>query len=126
MIVEHHVCGLVEEIIPDIIETGATIWQTAQSMNNLVMIKEQYGNQLLIHGGWDSYGPQNFDNCTEEDVRREVRRCIDTYAKDGNYMLFPIIIGDPADPRLNRRRSWTSDECKKYSLEFYAKHGKRN
>lgn len=118
MIVEHHVCGFVEDIIPDIIETGATIWQTAQSMNDLVKIKEQYGDCLLIHGGWDSYGPQNFDNCTEEDIRKEVRRCIDTYAKGSNYMLFPIIIGDPADPRLNRRRGWVSDECRKYSSKF--------
>ena len=35
LIVEHHVCGMAESLIPDIIETGATIWQTAQVMNDL-------------------------------------------------------------------------------------------
>ncbi|HHV11147.1 MAG TPA: hypothetical protein GXX75_12795 [Clostridiales bacterium] len=122
LIVEHHVCGKCENIIPDIIETGATIWQTAQSINDLVKIKEQYGDRLLIHGGWDSYGPQNFDGCTEEQVRAEVRRCIDTYAKGGNYALFPIVMGDMEDPKIQQRRGWVSDECKKYSLEFYKKH----
>lgn len=119
LIVEHHVCGKCEDIIEDIIETGASIWQTAQSMNDLVKIKEKYGDRLLIHGGWDSYGPPNFDDCTEEDVRKEVRRCIDTYAKGGNYAFFPVIMGDMFDPKIIEKRGWASDECKKYSLEFY-------
>ncbi len=115
MLVEHHVCGQCESIIPDILETGASIWQTAQSMNDLNRIEREYGDRLLIHGGWDSYGPQGFEGATEEQVRGEVRRCIDEYAGSGHYMLFPIIIGDPADENLQRRRGWASDECRTYS-----------
>lgn len=111
IIVEHHVCGMAEGIIPDIIETGATIWQTAQSMNDLVEIKKTYGDKLLIHGGWDSYGKHNFEDCKEEDVRAEVRRCVETYGKDGNYALFPIVLGDPADGKVDLRRKWIVDEC---------------
>ncbi len=48
LIVEHHVCGKAEAIIPDIIETGATIWQTGQVMNDLNKIKAEYGDRLLI------------------------------------------------------------------------------
>ena len=114
MIVEHHVCGKAEDIVPDIIETGATIWQMAQSMNDVVKVKEQYGDQLLIHGGWDSFGPHNYDDCTEEMVRAEVRRCIDTYGKDGNYALFAVVMGDLEDERIRRRRAWVDEECHSY------------
>lgn len=116
MILEHHLCGKCEQLIPDIIERGATIWQTAQSMNDLVGIKKQYGDKLLIHGGWDSYGPHNFDSATEEQVRAEVRRCIDTYGADGNFALFPIMLGDPADGIVQKKRAWASDECHRYKI----------
>lgn len=48
MIVEHHVCGKAEAIVPDIIETGATIWQMAQSMNDVVKVQQQYGDKIMI------------------------------------------------------------------------------
>ena len=114
IIAEHHVCGKVDDIIPDIIATGATIWQTAQSMNDLVGIQQKYGDQLCIHGGWDSYGPGSMSDATEDELRGEVRRCIDTYGQQGNYMLFPIIFGDPDDPRTNMRKQWCRDECRQY------------
>ncbi len=115
MIVEHHVCGKAESFIPDIIETGATIWQTAQSMNDLVKIKELYGDKLLINGGWNSFGPHNDMDCTEEQVRAEVRRCIDTYGKDGNYSMFAVIMGDPADIRIQNRMRWVDEELRSYT-----------
>ena len=114
MIVEHHVCGKVDDIIPDIIATGASIWQTAQHMNDLVGIQEKYGDKLCIHGGWDSYGPCSLTTAGEEDIRSEVRRCIDTYGGKGNFMLFPIIVGDPANPAVAQRRDWCRDECRRY------------
>lgn len=115
LIVEHHVCGKCDDIIPDIIETGATIWQTAQSMNDLVGIQKRYGDQLVIHGGWDSYGPWNFPDTTEEQIRSEVRRCIDEYAPGGSYMLFAIMMGPSDDPNTIHRRKVVTDECRSYS-----------
>lgn len=123
MIVEHHVCGKCDDIIDHIVDTGARIWQTAQPMNDLNGIKAKYGNKLLIHGGWDSFGPHCYEDATEEMVRAEVRRCIDTYGRDGNYMLFPILLGDPADGRLALRRGWADDECRRYSEALFAKGG---
>ena len=118
MLVDHHVCGQCRDIIDSIVDTGARIWQTAQSMNDLTGIKEKYGKKLLINGGWDSYGPHNSNNATEDQIRAEVRRCIDTYGKDGNYMLFPIIIGDPGEGLMQKKRTWASDECRSYSQKI--------
>lgn len=120
MIVEHHLCVKAENLVPDIIETGARIWQATQSMNDINGIKKQYGDKLLIHGGWDSYGPHNFDGCSEESVRTEVKRCIDTYGIDGNYALFPIAMGDNENPVIARKRFWINDECRKYSEKIFS------
>ncbi|MBS5522624.1 MAG: hypothetical protein KHX56_10170 [Clostridiales bacterium] len=119
LILEHHVCGNAEAIIPDIVETGATVWQTAQIMNDLNKIKADYGDRLLIHGGWDSTGPHNFEGASEESVRQATRKAIDDYGKDGNFALFPIVMGDPAKPDIARRRFWVCDECHKYSEAMY-------
>jgi uroporphyrinogen-III decarboxylase len=122
LIVEHHVCGKVDEIIPDIVDTGASVWQIAQSMNDLVGIKQKYGDKLCIHGGWDISGDCSRPGASEEVIRAEVRRCIDTYAAGGNYMLFGGgIMGQRDDPEVIKSRQWVSDECKKYSKEFYKK-----
>ena len=62
-------------------------------MNDLNKIKAEYGDRLLIHGGWDSTGPHNFDGCTEDMVRAATRKALDDYARDGNFALFPIVYG---------------------------------
>lgn len=89
-------------------------------MNDLVGIQKQYGDKLVIHGGWDSYGPWNFPDATEEQIRGEVRRCIDAYAPGGSYMLFAIMMGPSDDPNTIRRRKVVTDECRSYS-EAYLK-----
>lgn len=72
------------------------------------------GDKLLIHGGWDSFGPHNYEDCTEEMVRAEVRRCIDTYGRGGNYALFAVVMGDMEDENIRKRRFWVDDECHTY------------
>ena len=117
MIVEHHCCGNCEAIIEDIIETGATIWQTAQPMNDLKAIEEKYGDRLLIHGGWDSTGEHNYEGCTEDQVRSAVRTAIDEYANTGHFMLFPVVMGDRERKDIQDRMFWIQDECRNYSME---------
>ncbi len=118
MIVEHHLCGKAEAILPDIIATGASVWQMAQSMNDLATLMPKHRNEICFHGGWDSIGPATQPDATEDDIRREVRRCIDAYAGDGNYMLFPVLFSDPADPRTELRRQWVADECRNYPPSY--------
>lgn len=121
MIVEHHVCGNCEAIIEDIIDTGATIWQTAQPMNDLVEMEKKYGDKILIHGGWDSTAPYNYNGCNEEDVRAGVRESIDQFAGNGHYMLFPVVMGDRGRQDIQDRMQWISDECTNYSKEVLKK-----
>jgi len=115
--VEHHICGNCEAVIEDIIDSGATIWQTAQTMNDLVTLEKKYGDRILIHGGWDSTASYNANGCTEESVRAGVRESIDKYMGDGHFMLFPVVLGDRAKPDIAARVHWIADECTLYSKE---------
>lgn len=118
MLFEQHCCGLCDDyLIEHFIDMKARIWQTAQSMNDLVHIQEKYGRKLLINGGWHTFGPAGMENATEAETRAEVRRCIDSYGKNGNYMLFPIIFSGDLEQQ-ERRRAWAMDECRVYSEKY--------
>ena len=88
----------------------------AQSMNDVQAVQEKYGDKIMIHGGWEPFGEHNYEGCTEEQVRAEVRRCIDSYGRNGHYALFPVIMGDPDDESIQKRREWVTDECHKYRV----------
>ncbi len=60
-------------------------------MNDLEKIKAQYGDQLVFAGGVD---PQVTDRpgATEEDIRAEVRRCIDVLGKNGGLLCSSAVM----------------------------------
>ena len=119
VILEHHICGFAEPVIDDIIETGATIWSTAQPMNDLVGIQKRVGDKLMIDGGWNSTGSFNFDGASEESVRAESRRCLDTYFNNGFYQCMPVIVGN--GEHFENRCKWAADELHNYSAELFKK-----
>ena len=93
----HHSCGYITPIVGDLIEIGVDSWHSVQPMNDLKGLKEQYGNQIIFAGGID---PRVTDTgkATEEEIRAEVNRVIDTLGKGGGLMvssavMFSIIPG---------------------------------
>lgn len=93
----HHSCGYITPIVGDLIEIGVDSWHSVQPMNDLKGLKEQYGNQIIFAGGID---PRVTDTgkATEEEIRAEVHRVIDTLGKGGGLMvssavMFSIIPG---------------------------------
>ena len=87
----HHSCGYIEPIIPDLVEIGVESWHGGAPSNNLKKIKAEYGNQLIFAGGVD---PQVTDTgkATEEEIRAEVRRVIDTLGKGGGLMISSAVM----------------------------------
>lgn len=81
-----HSCGYIMDIIPDLINAGVTalnpIEQTAGM--DLRKIKKQYGDKLVLAGNVNVNIVQ-MGSC--DDVRKEVRRCLDDAAKGGGYFL---------------------------------------
>ena len=81
----HHSCGYIEPIIGDLVEIGVESWHSVPPDHDLKKLQADSGDRRVFAGGVD---PQVTDhpNATEEDIRREVRRCIDVLGKNGGLL----------------------------------------
>ena len=105
----HHSCGYIEPIIPDLVEIGVESWHGGAPSNNLKKIKAEYGDKLIFAGCVD---PQVTDTgkATEEEIRAEVRRVIDTLGKDGGLLVSSAVMFSTV-PGVD---GIVDDECAKY------------
>ncbi len=87
----HHSCGYITPIVPDLVEIGVESWHSVQPMNDLKGLKERFGNRLIFAGAVD---PQVTDtgHATEEEIRAEVRRVIDTLGKGGGLLCSSAVM----------------------------------
>lgn len=120
VIIQFHVCGKCEEVIPDLVDAGVVAWQPAQELNDLKALKERYGNRLTLVGAWDNVEICAADHITEEEVRRTVRESYENYAKDGAYIFWE---GGPVgqSEAVTSRLGWANDEAEKCAHTFYQK-----
>ena len=82
-----HACGNIELFIPEFIELGLDVLHPIQKHTmDQKKIAEIYGDKICIWAGFDVQQIIPFG--TEDDVRLEVRRMIDTYQRaDGRLMM---------------------------------------
>lgn len=81
-----HSDGNLYRIIDDLIDTGIRgLHPIEPGAMDLGDVKERYGHRICLLGSVDMRYVLPFGN--EEDVRREVRRCIDEAGKGGGYIL---------------------------------------
>ena len=83
-----HSCGSIFDIIPDLIEIGADILdpiQVAAVGMGTESLAEKFGGKIVCHGGIDTQFI--LPNCSEPEVRAEVRRVIGTLGSRGGYIL---------------------------------------
>ncbi|MDR0469318.1 MAG: veratrol--corrinoid protein metyltransferase [Peptococcaceae bacterium] len=118
-----HNCGRCEDFIEDWRDFHVSAWNPAQVMNDLTGIKEKYGNSLVLIGCWDSSGPAGWSGSSEEFVRSEVRRCIDTFAPGGGFCFWASVLGPKDNPEIYNRSRWIIDEYNKYGRTFYQRLG---
>jgi uroporphyrinogen decarboxylase len=87
----HHDDGSIRPFLPDLVEMGIQILNPLQWAcvdMDLAGLKGDYGDRLCFHGGVDNQRVLPFG--TPEEVRAEVRHCIDALASDGRgYILAP-------------------------------------
>jgi uroporphyrinogen decarboxylase len=83
-----HCCGCCRPVLEDLIEIGVDMWDPVPayvSGNDHVELKREYGEALTFVGGVDL--PNVLVGGTPADVEDEVRRCIDTLAPGGGFIL---------------------------------------
>ena len=117
MIYMHHADCICEPIVEDMVEIGVDIWQGVIAQNDIVRIQVITGGKLAMVGGID--GPAiDTPYTTEEEIRAEVHRAVDTYCARGRF--FPGIPNGvcfrPENDRIEK------EELKKYGREYALAH----
>ncbi len=110
-----HVDGRVEAVLEDYADMGVQMIQPFQIYNDINAAKEKYG--FIAVGGWDSFGPGNREETTEEEARASVRLAMDTYGPGGRYVFWASGL-TPSYPHIAR---WVGDETEKYGRDFYCR-----
>ena len=83
-----HSCGAIRELIPELIEIGIDILNPIQVRAKGMVpaeLKREFGGILSFHGGIDIQKTLPYGR--PEDVRAEVRDCVQTLGKGGGYIL---------------------------------------
>jgi hypothetical protein len=84
----HHADCFCQPIVTDMVEIGIDAWQGAIAQNDIVEIQRITQGQLAMVGGIDA--PKiDTEATTEDDIRAEVRRCVNSYCPAGRF--FPGI-----------------------------------
>lgn len=84
----YHSDGMIEPIIPDLIEVGLDVLNPVQPASmDPAALKRKYGESLCFWGSIDEQKTLPFG--TPEDVRREVRQRVETVGKNGGLILGP-------------------------------------
>ncbi|MEG0901663.1 MAG: uroporphyrinogen decarboxylase family protein, partial [Clostridia bacterium] len=96
----YHSCGNPTQIIGDLVEIGVTVLNPLQpECVDHLAIKEAFGDRLAFWGGVSAQGAMSFGK--PEDVRTEVRRCIEVLGKNGGYLIGPNHVVEPEVPWEN-------------------------
>lgn len=113
MLYEHHSCGYIQQIIPDLVEIGVDCIQPVMVCNDIDYILKNYGNKITIKGGINN---QKIDTpeSTEEDIRSETRQCMDRWANKGRYIPYYV-------PTSAEKLNIFDDEVVKYGETIFQK-----
>lgn len=105
-IYEHHSCGYIKDIIPDLIEIGVDALNPINASNDCDEVYRLYGDKLVLIGMVDNQ-KIDFVDCPEEKIREEARRVLDAYSKNGRFIPYFF-------PTLERTWNILFDEVEKY------------
>jgi uroporphyrinogen decarboxylase len=100
--VSHHCCGSSLKLIPRFIEIGMDAIQTIQPQAagmNPYSLKEQFGDQLTLHGAVDVQGW--LQSATPDEIEKEICRLLDVVGLNGGYILSPSHNIQPDTPLEN-------------------------
>jgi len=116
-----HDCGNNDILVDDFVELGINAWEPAEESNDILGIKARHDKKIAMMGAFKQNGLVSYPESTEEEVRAEVRRVIETYAPGGGYAFCGIVLGAADDAMVNQRNEWIADEYQKIAddTNFY-------
>ncbi len=107
-----HCCGYCQDIIDDFIDEGSVVWQCAQPSNDIEMIIQKYGDKISVAGGYDTQGTPGQPTATDEEIKAEVKRCMETYGKYGkSYGFMGFLLATTGDEEAARKGGLLLEEA---------------
>jgi hypothetical protein len=106
-----HSDGKIEHYLHHIVNLGIDMWNPAQTVNDLAMVKREYGDKLVLNGGMDE-GWTNDVDAAEEKLRAFARDKVDLLGKGGGFFANPGTF-------VMRNKGIMVDELKKYGRSCY-------
>lgn len=117
MMFMHHSDCFCQPIAADMAEIGIDIWQGVIPQNDILEIQKTLDGKMALIGGVDG-AAIDVANITEEEIRAEVRRAIDTYCPAGKF--YPAIANGMCFREWNN--SIYMDELYRYGEIFAKEH----
>ena len=97
----YHCCGYAQDIVEDMIDCGWVAWTSVQISNDIEALIEKYGDRIGFVGGYDTNGPAASVDATHDIIKKEVKRCLDTYGKyHKGYCFFGFRYVNSLDPAV--------------------------
>lgn len=94
-IFEMHSCGYVTPLIEDMVEMGIDVLQPLQAMNDVKMVKERFGDKIILHGGITA-SQLVAEGVSRQQLDAAVQKCVDICAPDGRFIVMLSECGDGA------------------------------
>lgn len=98
-----HNCGKSEIFFDDLVKIGVSMWDPAQTCNDLAGMKKKYGNKLVIAGGWDARGRLLEEDVTYEEIRESVKTQMDLLAPGGGYCFLGAFLSNKGDEKIVKK-----------------------
>jgi uroporphyrinogen-III decarboxylase len=121
--IQMHNCGRCEDFIEDWLDIGVSAWDPAQVTNNLIGIKKKYGRRLCLAGCWDSSGPASWTSTSDEILKDELAKYVDTYAPGGGFMYTAYVMGAVGDEVAKRKKDIIQQFYEDYARDWYKRNG---
>lgn len=120
MIPKFHCCGKMQDLTDDFMEIGVKACDPCMPMNDIIKMQKKHPD-ICFMGGLDIQHVIDAPGITEDEIRTEVRRCIDTYGPAGNYMMYgtSLSLYNPSAYAPGESIGTVIDECARYGTGYY-------
>lgn len=113
----HHSDTFLEPLLPEMAKMGIDVWQGCIPQNDIIRLQQENRGKIGFMGGID-IAKIDREDASEEEIRQEVRRAIDTYVPYGGFVP-GIPSGGALFPRVQRI---VTDELTQYAEIFSKSH----